>query len=99
MMTKQEIVADLSAMSDLIATARDGLSRNELMNLEGIQAKLTDVVESITDLPPEDAIEMKPLLSGLLTDFKEFSEEVNAKLSELNATVAEETGFQNAMPS
>lgn len=84
-MNKEEIVTDLNSMSELIAVARSGLSRNQLVEISDIQERIRSVVESITDLPPEDAVEMKPVLLGLLSDFQEFSKEVEAKIGELQA--------------
>lgn len=84
-MNKEEIVTDLNSMSELIAVARTGLSRNQLVEINDIQERIQSVVESITDLPPEDAVEMKPVLLGLLSDFQEFSKEVEAKIGELQA--------------
>ncbi len=91
MMNKEEIVTDLNSMSELIAVARSGLSRNQLVEISDIQERIRGVVESITDLPPEDAVEMKPVLLELLSDFQEFSKEVEAKIGELQAASASNT--------
>lgn len=88
MMNKEEIVTDLNSMSELIAVARSGLSRNQLVEISDIQERIRGVVESITDLPPEDAVEMKPVLLELLSNFQEFSKEVEAKIGELQATAS-----------
>ena len=85
MMTKEEILTDLDSMSTLISTAREGLSRNELIDLEGLEARVRGIVESITDLEPEEAVDMRPLLVELLTDFKDFAEEVQSKLTMLQS--------------
>lgn len=91
MMNKEEIVTDLNSMSELIAVARSGLSRNQLVEISDIQERIRGVVESITDLPPEDAVEMKPVLLELLSNFQEFSKEVEAKIGELQAASASNT--------
>lgn len=90
-MNKEEIVTDLNSMSELIAVARSGLSRNQLVEISDIQERIRGVVESITDLPPEDAVEMKPVLLELLSNFQEFSKEVEAKIGELQAASASNT--------
>lgn len=84
-MNKEEIVTDLNSMSELIAVARSGLTRNQLVEISDIQERIQSIVESITDLPPEDAVEMKPVLLGLLSEFEKFSKEVEAKIGELQA--------------
>lgn len=86
MMNKEEIVTDLNSMSELIAIARTGLTRNQLVEISDIQERIQSVVESITDLPPEDAVEMKPVLLALMSDFQEFAKEVEAKINELQAS-------------
>ncbi len=85
MMSKEEIVTDLNSMSELISVARTGLTRNQLVEINDIQDRIQSVVESITDLPPEDAVEMKPALLSLMSDFQEFAKEVEAKIGELQA--------------
>ena len=60
MMNKDEIVSNINSMSELIAVARSGLARNELVEIDDIQGRIKSVVESVTGLAPEDAIEMKP---------------------------------------
>lgn len=85
MMNKDEIVADVNSMSELIAIARSGLTRNQLVEIDNIQGRIQSVVESITDLPPEDAVEMRPMLLELLSEFQDYSKEVEAKIGELQA--------------
>lgn len=85
MMNKEEIVTDLNSMSELIAVARSGLERNQLVEITDIQGRIQSVVESITELPPEEAVEMKPVLLDLMSDFQEFAKEVEAKIGELQA--------------
>jgi hypothetical protein len=96
MMKKEEIVTDLNSMSELIAVARTGLSRNQLVEISDIQERIRTVVESITDLPPEDAVEMKPVLLGLLSDFQEFSKEVEAKIGELQTAASSASNTEQA---
>ncbi len=93
MMNKDEIVADVNSMSELIAIARSGLTRNQLVEIDNIQGRIQSVVESITDLPPEDAVEMRPMLLELLSEFQDYSKEVEAKIGELQAaaTATEDT--------
>lgn len=95
-MNKEDIVTDLKSMSELIAVARTGLSRNQLVEISDIQDRIRSVVESITDLPPEDAVEMKPVLLGLLSDFQDFSKEVEAKIGELQAAAPETSDTEKA---
>jgi hypothetical protein len=44
---------------------------------------MRDVADAITDLPPEDASEMRPPLVELLADFKKFAEELKSKIEEI----------------
>ncbi|MCG8542782.1 MAG: hypothetical protein MJE12_01105 [Alphaproteobacteria bacterium] len=88
MMTKQEILSGLNKVSETIATARDVLSRDQLMNMDGIDEEIRTIVASIADLPPEDAMEMRPVLNELLQNFRNFSEEVESKISNLDRPAA-----------
>jgi DNA-directed RNA polymerase subunit F len=88
MMTKHEILSGLNEMSEAITSARDGLSQDHLMNMDGMETKVRDIVASIADLPPEDAVEMRPVLADLLVNFQGFSQEVESKLSNLGPPVA-----------
>jgi hypothetical protein len=96
MMNKEEIVTDLNSMSELIAVARSGLSRNQLVEISDIQERIRGVVESITDLPPVDGVEVKPVLLELLSDFQEFSKEVEAKIGELQAAASSASNAEQA---
>ena len=88
MMNKDEILTNLNSMSELIAAARLGLTQNQLVEMDNIQDRIRTVVESITDLPPEEAMEMRPVLTDLLTEFEHFSNEVEAKIKEIQAASA-----------
>ena len=88
MMTKQEILSGLNKVSETIATARDVLSRDQLMSMDGIDEEVRTIVASIADLPPEDAVEMRPVLNELLENFRSFSEEVESKISNLDKPAA-----------
>ena len=88
MMTKQEILIGLTKVSETIAMARDVLSRDQLMSMDGVDEQVRVLVGSIADLPPEDAAEMRPILNDLLQDFRSFSEEVESKISNLDPPAA-----------
>lgn len=88
MSSKETILAELTKMSDIIATARDGLTRNELIQIEDVEGKVRGMVDSIAELPPEDAIEMRPPLVALLENFQAFATEVQAKISEISTAPA-----------
>jgi len=78
-----EIRSDLATMSRAVATARDGLSRNEFVDIGDIGQQVQDIATKINELGPEDVMEIKPQLTALLADFKDFAEEVREKLSAL----------------
>ncbi len=86
MTTKDAIHQDLAAVAELIAVARSALSQDQLVDIGEIPEKIRAVMGSITDLPPDDAVELRPLLIALLTDFKSFSTEVTAKISDIEAS-------------
>lgn len=82
----EKIRSDLISMSDAVVTAREGLARNEFVDIGDIGQRVQNIATQVSDLTPEDAIEIKPHLMGLLEEFKNFSEEVRAKLAVLAET-------------
>lgn len=93
MMTKDTITGELTVVAEMIVTARAALARNELVDIGEIPTRLRELMASVTDLPPEEAIELRPTLVELLTDFKSFATEVQAKIAELEA--GEEAGGES----
>jgi hypothetical protein len=87
-----EIRSDLDIMSETVATARNGLARDEFVDIGDIGQRVQEVAAKVGELGPEDAIEIKPHLTGLLEEFKSFSEEVRAKI----AALAEANGQPSA---
>jgi len=88
----EEIRSDLATMSYAIAAARDGLSRNELVDIGDIGQQVQDIAAKINELGPEDVMEIKSQLTTLLADFKDFAEEVREKLSALAGSGGSDTG-------
>jgi hypothetical protein len=86
--TKDTIQRDLAAVGDLIASARRALTRNELVDIGEIPERVRGVMGSITDLPPDDAVELRPQLLDLLSDFKSFAGEVSAKIADIETADA-----------
>ena len=81
MTSQNDVRRDLAVVAEQIASARAALMRNELIDLAGIPEKVRSVAGAITDLAPEEAAEMRPLLTALLSEFREFSGEVREKIA------------------
>lgn len=81
----EEIRSDLVTMSKAVATARDGLTRDEFVDIGDIGQQVQAIATKVNELAPEEAVEIKPQLTGLLEEFKSFAEEVRAKLAALAA--------------
>jgi len=92
MIAKEEIETELAAVAEAIGNARAALSRNEIVEMTEIPERMRNVANAITDLPPEDAIELRPSLSNLLTDFKNFAEELKSKIGEIQAAAGSAGG-------
>lgn len=94
MTTREAILSEMSEISELISTARDRLAQNELIMIKDINGRVQGMVESITELPPEQAVELRPPLVSLLEDFKSFSEQMQIKIAEISDadTTTEDTG-------
>jgi hypothetical protein len=85
MNSRQDLEVELKSVADRIGTARDALARDEIVEVSDIPERMRTVANAITDLPPEDAIELRPALADLLTDFKGFAEELKVKIGEIEA--------------
>lgn len=85
MAAKTEIEAELAAVADMIGNARAALTRNEILEIKDVPGRMRDVADAITDLPPEEASEMRPPLVQLLADFKKFAEELKLKIEAIEA--------------
>lgn len=94
MTTREAILSEMSEISELISAARDRLAQNELIMIKDINGRVQGMVESITELPPEQAIELRPPLVSLLDDFKSFSEQMQSKIAEISEadTTKEDAG-------
>lgn len=88
----EEICSDLQTMTAAVASAREGLTRNEFIDIGDVGARVKDVAERVGGLGPDDAAEIKPHLTDLLEEFRRFSEDVRAKLNLL----AEANGIPRA---
>jgi hypothetical protein len=78
-----EIRSELETMTEAVATARIGLTRNELVDIGDIGERVKDIATKVGGLGPDDAIEISSHLTNLLAEFKSFSEEVREKLASL----------------
>ena len=94
MTSREAIVSEMDELSALISAARDRLAQNELIMIKDINGRVQGMVESITELPPEQAIELRSRLVALLDDFKAFSEQMQSKIAEIaeSETATEDAG-------
>ncbi len=94
MTSSEAILSEMGELSDMILAARDRLKHNELIMIKDINSRVQAMVESITDLPPEQAIELRSRLVALLDDFKSFSEQMQSKITEISEanTAKEDAG-------
>jgi hypothetical protein len=81
MTSQNDVRRELAVVAEQIANARAALMRDELIDLTDIPEKVRSVAGAITDLAPEDAAEMRPLLTELLSEFRDFSGEVREKIA------------------
>lgn len=86
MTSQNDVRRELAVVAEQIANARAALMRDELIDLTDIPEKVRSVAGAITDLAPEDAAEMRPLLTELLSEFRDFSGEVREKIAAIQGT-------------
>ena len=83
-MTKDELLSHISDLSAIITAARNGLVKDEAVDLEGVDEKVRQACSAVSDLPPDDALEVQPALRTLLDDLQNLSEELRQKISALS---------------
>jgi hypothetical protein len=84
MTTKAELLTELSDISSVVSDARKKLEDDEHVLLSGIDSRIAETCRSVVDLPPDDALEVRPILSSLLDDLKVFSEELESKVTTMS---------------
>ena len=82
-MNKEELLSQISDLSSLVTAAREGLANDEVVEMEGVDENVREACSAITDLPPDDAIEVRPYLMQLLENLQQLSDELQEKLSGL----------------
>lgn len=86
MNSQNDVRRELAVVAEQIANARAAMTRNELIDIAGIPERVRSVAGAITDLTPEEAAGMRPLLIELLSEFKEFSDDVRKKIATIQGT-------------
>ena len=100
MADKTEILAKIAELSEEVAGAREALLKGELVSIDRVHDRIEAQCQSIVELEPEDAVDVKPKLDALLDDLKLFSEEieyVQAKVAEILAD-AQKGGDEDGSP-
>ena len=90
MPTKDELTADINAMAVEVTEALTSLKNDEDVDLVNIEPRVRAAMDSVGDLAPDEAVEMRPLLVNLLEKMEEFSLVLQGKIDEINAEEANE---------
>lgn len=90
--TAATLEAGLVEVSRILGGFRAKLIEGELVDLQGIDAKVIGLCADIAELPPSERGEFQGQLNGLLRDLRQISE----YLVEQSAAVGEAIGQRNA---
>ena len=90
MPTKDELTADINVMAVEVTEALTSLKNDEDVDLVNIEPRVRAAMDSVGDLAPDEAVEMRPLLVSLLEKMEEFSLVLQGKIDEINAEEANE---------
>jgi hypothetical protein len=94
MASKEDIHAGLSELMVEVKNAREKLLQGELIVIDNVNQRIDGHCLAITELEPDDAIEIKPVLDALLNDMQTFSQEISYvqnKVSEILAKQSAQT--------
>ena len=89
MPSKSDLLNDINAMATEVGTAMEKLQANEMVTLDGIEPRIREVMEAVADLPPDDAVEMRPALVSLLEKMETFSSSLQEKIDQLRIMEAD----------
>jgi len=92
MPNKSDLLNDINAMAAEVGTAMEKLESNEIVTLEGIEPRIREVMEAVADLPPDDAVDMRPALVALLEKMEFFSTSLQEKIDQLRIEEADAAG-------
>src|SRR3546814_2468586 len=84
-MTKDQIIAEISDMQGQIQAAREELSHGPEIDLVDISGRIETTVTAIAALDHEEALEVRPVLDGLLGDLQRFVRALESRIAELGA--------------
>ena len=84
MTDKTELLTELSDIASAVSEARRCLEGDDTIVLDNIGSRIEQSCRSVVDLPPDDALEVRPILSSLLDDLKDFSVELQSKVHSLS---------------
>ena len=89
MPSKSDLLNDINAMASEVGTAMEKLQTNEMVTLDEIEPRIREVMEAVADLPPDDAVEMRPALVSLLEKMETFSSSLQEKIDQLRIIEAD----------
>jgi len=75
--------SDMHSLSARLRKARQGLSRGTIIDLTPIEQDVQWLCRSVERLSPEEALELRPRLFGLLEEVNQLGENLRAGLGEL----------------
>ena len=83
MPSKSDLLDDIKALTIEVSEAMEKLQNDEIVTLDGIEPRIREVMEAVADLPPDDAVEMRPALVSLLEKMETFSSSLQEKIDQL----------------
>jgi len=89
MPSKSDLLDDIKALTIEVSEAMEKLQNDEIVTLDGIEPRIREVMEAVADLPPDDAVEMRPALVSLLEKMETFSSSLQEKIDQLRIIEAD----------
>ena len=76
-MTKDELIAEITMLREIVAMGHDRLAENQYIDMALMQSKVDAACQEVADLPPDDAAEIRQSLNSLLEDLVKYSSSVS----------------------
>ena len=90
MKSKDEVMARPNDMSEELNQAREAILKGQIVPIDNLIERINHHCAAISEMEPDDAIEVKPTLDELLLNFQTFSQEIEYVQNKVKELLAAE---------
>lgn len=76
-MTKDELIAEITMLREIIVMGHDRLTENQYIDMDVMQSKVEAACQEVAEMSPDDAADIRQALTELLEDLQNYSASVS----------------------